>query len=378
MQLALCLVLAMQVVLHVARGGAARRGRGQQVGVGQLQHQPAEQARVVAQALFDALLAEGADQHGLVVLSRVVPGRATGDSRVGGLVVAVQIADIPVGRLDVEDRYVQALERLAITATAGTGGVFGVQTGIGAQVDAELPGDARGVFAQAGQCGIVHAVLAGVGIHHVAGDQAVDVDHRQQVGASRVVQRGHVGPGAAQAFFFRAEADDLQAVLQLQPGEVARHLGQHAGARGVVVQALQGRAAEVGIEVGTDHHVLVAEAGGGSDDVLRGAGAVVPAEALPAERIAAAHAGLHPVGGAGEAGGVAVAARVVVDQLVDGAGSMFAERVGAGQGGAEQAAKTDGASEGFDHFTFLVVGWEEKRQESNSRMRAGNLSAQTD
>ncbi|GIZ86376.1 hypothetical protein KAM434_40710 [Aquipseudomonas alcaligenes] len=57
---------------------------------------------------------------------------------------------------------------------------------------------------------------------------------------------------------------------------------------------------------------------------------------------------------------------------------MFAERVGAGQGGAEQAAKTDGASEGFDHFTFLVVGWEEKRQESNSRMRAGNLSAQTD
>ena len=82
--------------------------------------------------------------------------------------------------------------------------------------------------------------------------------------------------------------------------------------------------------------------------------------------------------GMAETGGVAVAARVVVDQLVDGAGSMFAERVGAGQGGAEQAAKTDGASEGFDHFTFLVVGWEEKRQESNSRMRAGNLSAQTD
>ncbi len=38
------LMLALQVVLQVARNGAARRGGGQQVGVGQLQHQAAEQA----------------------------------------------------------------------------------------------------------------------------------------------------------------------------------------------------------------------------------------------------------------------------------------------------------------------------------------------
>ncbi len=50
--------------------------------------------------------------------------------------------------------------------------------------------------------------------------------------------------------------------------------------------------------------------------------------------------------------------RVAVDQLVDGAGGVFAELVGAGQGCAEQAAEADGASEGFDHFTFLVVDWE--------------------
>lgn len=69
-----CLVLALQLVFHLPRQGAAGGGGGQQVGVGQLQHQARQQAGKVAHALLDALLAEGVGQYFLVVLGRVVPG----------------------------------------------------------------------------------------------------------------------------------------------------------------------------------------------------------------------------------------------------------------------------------------------------------------
>ena len=69
-----------------------------------------------------------------------------------------------------------------------------------------------------------------MGVHHVAGDQAVEVDHGQHIGALAGAQRIDKGLGATQAFLFGAEADDLQAVFQLQAAEVLRHFGQHAGA----------------------------------------------------------------------------------------------------------------------------------------------------
>ena len=142
------LVLALQVVLHIARNRAARGGGGHQVGIGQLQHQAAEQARIVAQALVDAFLAEGVGQDRLVVFGGVVPGRAAGDRRVVGLGVAVQVAQFPVGGFDIQDRDIQRLEGFAITAATGAGGVLRVQAGVGEQVDVQLLGDLEGVLAQ--------------------------------------------------------------------------------------------------------------------------------------------------------------------------------------------------------------------------------------
>ena len=135
-----------------------------------------------------------------------------------------------------------------------------------------------------------------MGVHLVAGDQAVEVDHSQQVGALAGVEGLDVGTRTAQAFLLGAETDHLEAVLQGDAAEVAGDLGEHRRARGVIVQALQGRAT-VGVVVrrvpGTS-----AAAGRRGDDVLRTAVAG-PGEVLATGLVAEAQARLHQFAGAG-------------------------------------------------------------------------------
>ncbi|MND74527.1 hypothetical protein D3C80_661220 [compost metagenome] len=182
------LVLTLQLVFHLPGHGPAGSSGGEQVGVGQLQHQAGQQPREVAQALVDALLAEGVGQHLLVVFGRVVPGRAAGDRRVVGLLVAVQLAQLPVGRFDEQHRHVEVLETFTVAAAAGAGRVRGVEARVGEQRDVHLLGDAQQLVAVGTQGRVGNAVAGGVGVHLVAGDQAVEVDHAQQVGALAVAQ----------------------------------------------------------------------------------------------------------------------------------------------------------------------------------------------
>ncbi|CAH0276726.1 hypothetical protein SRABI70_03643 [Pseudomonas sp. Bi70] len=122
-----------------------------------------------------------------------MPGRTAGNGRVGGLLIAVKITYLPIGGLHEEHRNTQTLEAFSIAAAAGASGIGGVEAGVGVQLDAQLLGDAQGVFAQRRQFRYGGAVRAGMGIHHVAGDQAVDVDHAGQAGARLGIQGGDIG-----------------------------------------------------------------------------------------------------------------------------------------------------------------------------------------
>ena len=168
-----------------------------------------------------------------------------------------------------------------------------------------------------------------MGVHLVAGDQAVEVDHSQQVGALAGVEGLDVGTRTAQAFLLGAETDHLEAVLQGDAAEVAGDLGEHRRARGVIVQALQGRATVVGVVVRAEYKELPAAAGRRGDDVLRTAVAG-PGEVLATGLVAEAQARLHQFAGTGEAGGAAIAARVVGDQALQGLPGVFPVLIGVG------------------------------------------------
>ena len=147
-QIDLGLMLALQVVLLSACDRAARSGGSHQVSVGQLQHQSAEQSRIVAQALVDAFLAEGVGEHGFVIFLRVMPGRTARNGRVIGLGVTVQIPQFPVGGLDVEHRDIQLFKRFAITAATGASRVSGIEARVAEQVDVEFFGELERVLTQ--------------------------------------------------------------------------------------------------------------------------------------------------------------------------------------------------------------------------------------
>ena len=168
-----------------------------------------------------------------------------------------------------------------------------------------------------------------MGVHHVAGNQAVEVNHGQHVLALAGAQAVDEGFGALQAFFFRTKANHLQAVFERHAVEVTGDFGEHAGARTVVIQALQGRAAKVRVEMRTDHHVLRFSARRVGHHILRAAAVTgPPGKILTADAVRIAHLALHPVGGTGKVGRAPVAARVLVNQLIEGSCGMFAVVIG--------------------------------------------------
>ncbi len=122
-----------------------------------------------------------------------MPGGAARNGWIGGLLIAVQLADFPVGRFDEQHRNTERLEACCITATAGAGRVFRIQSGIRAQIDPQFLCDTKRLLAYGRQGGVIDAVGTGMGIHQVARDQAVEVDHAEQAGPLAIAQAGYIG-----------------------------------------------------------------------------------------------------------------------------------------------------------------------------------------
>ncbi len=186
----------------------------------------------------------------LVIQSHIVPAVACRErGAFGALLIAIFLAQTPVGCFNGEHGNARIVEDLCIVTTSSTFRIVFVQSRIGAGYDTAAVRDGQRPVARQFSHRF-RGFLTAIEIELIADDQVIEVDNQQRIfllGGAHSLQDVL---RAQFAFFLAAGGDKSNAVLRRHVFEFFCQFQHHAKSCGVVINTLQGQSTQIGIGIG--------------------------------------------------------------------------------------------------------------------------------